>query len=107
MFDHAHLSHYTMDNPRLEHEIMELFLDQLPVLLKQLVKTRSGEDWKFATHTLKGSSSAIGACKINAVARKMEVPGVFRQPEQRKKLLSELQIAAREFELLAQRLYPR
>jgi HPt (histidine-containing phosphotransfer) domain-containing protein len=105
VLDHAHLSRYTLDDTGLEREIVGLFLMQLPILLDRLLQANSLEEWKFASHALKGSSAAIGACKINALARQMEAGEVFQHLSQRRKLLTELKKAAREFEQLAQRLY--
>lgn len=105
VLDQAHLSRYTLDDAGLEREIVGLFLMQLPILLDRLLQANSLEEWKFASHALKGSSVAIGACKINALARQMEAAEVFQHLNQRRKLLTELKKAAREFEQLAQRLY--
>ena len=53
VLDRAHLVHYTMENPALEREIIELFLSQLPVALANLKGASSQAEWKLATHTLK------------------------------------------------------
>lgn len=63
IFDRSHLAQYTMDSPDLEREIVGLFVAQLPAILDRLQNVDSREDWRIATHTLKGSALAIGACK--------------------------------------------
>jgi HPt (histidine-containing phosphotransfer) domain-containing protein len=106
VFDRAHLAHYTLDSPDLEREIVGLFLAQLPSILDSLFKAQSKDDWRFATHTLKGSAQAIGACKIGAIAKKLEPIASFEQKGKREKLLAGLTQATREFDGMAKLLYP-
>ena len=61
-----------MDSPELEREIIGLFVAQLPDILDRLQNADSSADWRIATHTLKGSALAIGACKIGDLAKKLE-----------------------------------
>ena len=105
IFDRAHLAQYTMDSPELEREIVGLFVAQLPVILDQLLNANSRDDWRLATHTLKGSALAIGACKIGEFARKLEPVDGLEESAKRKKLLSGLVRAAQEFDDMARRLY--
>jgi len=63
VFDRGHLVRYTMESPELEREIVGLFVAQLPSILDRLFTAQSSEDWRFATHTLKGSAQAIGLIK--------------------------------------------
>jgi HPt (histidine-containing phosphotransfer) domain-containing protein len=107
VLDRVHLSHYTMNNVALEREIIDLFRAQLPILVDRIQQTSSPGEWKFATHTLKGSAAAIGACRLNDLAKEMEVAEAFSDEDRRRKLLLEVGEAAREFELLVQRLYCR
>lgn len=72
ILDRAHLARYTMENPELEREIIDLFLQQLPATLAMLREAHSLSDWKLATHTLKGSAAAIGATEINGLAAALE-----------------------------------
>jgi HPt (histidine-containing phosphotransfer) domain-containing protein len=106
VFDRAHLARYTMDSPDLEREIVGLFVAQLPNILDRLFTATSSEDWRFATHTLKGSAQAIGASRIGEFARKLELIASFEQVEKRHKLLAGLKKATREFDDLARQLYP-
>ncbi len=106
VFDRAHLARYTLDSPDLEREIVGLFVAQLPSILDRLFTAKSGEDWRFATHTLKGSAQAIGAAKIGDFALKLEKIASFEHTEKRQKLLAGLKKATQEFDELARRLYP-
>ena len=105
-FDRTHLAQYTMDSPELEREIVGLFVAQLPAILDRLQKVDSNADWRIATHTLKGSALAIGACKIGDLAKKLEPVNRPEQDAKRKKLLSGLIRAVNEFDEMARQLYP-
>ena len=106
IFDRAHLAQYTMDSPELEREIVGLFVAQLPAILDRLQNFDSRADWRIATHTLKGSALAIGACKIGDLAKKLEPVNGPEQEAKRKKLLSGLVRAVNEFDEMARQLYP-
>jgi HPt (histidine-containing phosphotransfer) domain-containing protein len=106
VFDRAHLAQYTMDSPELEREIVGLFIAQLPAILERLLNVSSRADWRIATHTLKGSALAIGACKIWDFAKKLEPIDALEQSEKRKKLISGLVRAVNEFDEIARQLYP-
>jgi HPt (histidine-containing phosphotransfer) domain-containing protein len=106
IFDRSHLAQYTMDSPELEREIVGLFVAQLPAILDRLQNGYSREDWRIATHTLKGSALAIGACQIGDLARKLEPVNYPDQEAKRKKLLSGLVRAVNEFDELARQLFP-
>jgi len=106
IFDRAHLARYTMDSTDLERKIVGLFVAQLPSILENLFAARSPDDWRLATHTLKGSAQAIGACRIGEIARELELLAVFEKSEKRRKLLASLLQATREFDDLARSLYP-
>ena len=106
IFDRAHLARYTMDSTDLECEIVGLFVAQLPSILASLFAARCTDDWRLATHTLKGSAQAIGACRIGEIARELELLAVFEKSEKRQKLLTSLKQATREFDDLARTLYP-
>ncbi|MBZ0259698.1 MAG: Hpt domain-containing protein [Hyphomicrobiales bacterium] len=105
-FDRSHLAQYTLDSPELEREIVGLFVAQLPAILDRLQNGDSREDWRVATHTLKGSALAIGACKIGDLARKLEPVNSPEQDAKRKKLLSGLVQAVNEFDEMARQLFP-
>ena len=106
IFDRTHLAQYTMDSPDLEREIVGLFMAQLPAILERLLNVSSRADWRMATHTLKGSALAVGACRIGEFAKKLEPVDGLEASEKRKKLLSGLVQAIDEFDELARQLYP-
>jgi HPt (histidine-containing phosphotransfer) domain-containing protein len=106
VFDRSHLAQYTMDSPDLEREIVGLFVAQLPAILDRLQNLSSRDDWRIATHTLKGSALAIGACKIGELAKKLEPVNSPEQDAKRKKLLAGLVRAVNEFDEMARQLYP-
>ncbi|MGB8314483.1 MAG: Hpt domain-containing protein [Aestuariivirga sp.] len=95
-----------MDSPELEREIIGLFMAQLPDILARLLNGSSSAEWRIATHTLKGSALAVGACKIGDLARKLEPFTEPEQAEKRKKLLAWLVRAVDEFDGIARQLYP-
>jgi HPt (histidine-containing phosphotransfer) domain-containing protein len=105
IFDRSRLAQYTMDSPDLEREIVGLFMAQLPAILDRLQNVDSRDDWRIATHTLKGSALAIGACKIGDLAKKLEPVNSPEQEAKRKKLLSGLIRAVNEFDEMARQLY--
>ena len=106
IFDRTHLAQYTMDSPDLEREIVGLFMAQLPAILERLLNVSSRADWRMATHTLKGSALAVGACRIGEFAKKLEPVDGLEESEKRKKLLSGLVHAIDEFDEMVRQLYP-
>ncbi len=72
VLDWEHLSQYTMADAQLEREIIGLFLVQMPSTLAMLRSAASPQDWKLATHTLKGSAMAVGAMRIARIAAELE-----------------------------------
>lgn len=72
LVDFAHLRRYTLGNVGLETEVLGLFLQQLPQTIAALRTARTAEDWRFATHALKGSSRAVGAWPLAQLAEQAE-----------------------------------
>ncbi len=70
--DLQHLSRYTLGDQRLDKEILQLFLAQLPETIAALSTAKSERDWKIAAHTLKGSCRAVGAWRIARLAEDAE-----------------------------------
>ena len=70
--DLKHLRRYTLGDERLEKEILELFLAQLPQTIGALSEAASERDWRMAAHTLKGSGRAVGAWRIARLAEHAE-----------------------------------
>lgn len=72
VFDRDHLFHYAMQDEQLAGEVANLFLIQLPAMLRGLESAATAADWAFATHTLKGSAAAVGATGLQRLAVEME-----------------------------------
>lgn len=70
--DLAHLRRFTMGDERLEHEILGLFSDQLPITISALKNAHSEKEWGMAAHTLKGSARAVGAWSLATIAESAE-----------------------------------
>lgn len=70
--DLAHLRRYTMGDSKLEHEILCLFADQLPITIGALKNAPSEKEWGIAAHTLKGSARAVGAWSLATIAESAE-----------------------------------
>jgi HPt (histidine-containing phosphotransfer) domain-containing protein len=79
VLDLEHLRRYTMDSAELERELIGLFLKQLPGLMDELRNAVDVREWKFATHTLKGSARVIGAVGIANVAAALEAKGLCKE----------------------------
>lgn len=72
IFNRTLLSDYSMQDQDLAAEILDLFLLQLPSMLAGLQTARSQAEWRFATHTLKGSAAVIGALRLQQLAAELE-----------------------------------
>jgi HPt (histidine-containing phosphotransfer) domain-containing protein len=97
IFDRVHLSQYTGGDAALERELVTLFLDHFAPVRRQLEAAQSAYDWKFASHSLKGSARSIGAPQLATLAEKIEAMG-FEAPEASKKqALDELEAAMADF----------
>lgn len=106
IFDRAHLSHYTMHSAELEREILGLFLQQVPLTVTAITGSHTPEDWKLATHTLKGSCAAIGAWRIHNIAKDLETLGFEGDPKIRDLRLQLLQAAVAEFREVVTHIHP-
>ena len=72
VFDHHHLRSHSMQDQALATEILSLFLGQLPTMLEALDTAADPAEWRFATHTLKGSAALVGAHRLQALAVELE-----------------------------------
>jgi HPt (histidine-containing phosphotransfer) domain-containing protein len=70
--DVQHLRRYTLGDQKLEREIFQLFLNQLPELIAALRTAQTERDWRMAAHSLKGAGRAIGAWRIAGIAENAE-----------------------------------
>ena len=78
--DLEHLRRFTLGDPGLELEILELFIKQAPITLGALRAAVADRDWKIAAHTLKGSARAVGAWRVARPAEAAEGMSVRRNP---------------------------
>lgn len=70
-----HLAQYTRGDRALEAELLGLYRSQAGPQLQAVCKAALEKDaagWKFALHTLKGMSRALGAEAVAEAAAKLE-----------------------------------
>ena len=70
--DREYLSRFTLGNPALEQEVLQLFAAQAPQYLEQLRQAKTAEEWMIAAHTIKGAGLAIGARRLASIAEMAE-----------------------------------
>jgi HPt (histidine-containing phosphotransfer) domain-containing protein len=75
VLDVAHLARYTVGNRELEEELLKLFRVQLRTQVTAIAAAGDADDWRFATHTLKGVARSIGAWAIAETAERLEQLG--------------------------------
>jgi HPt (histidine-containing phosphotransfer) domain-containing protein len=71
--DLVHLRRFTLGNQALEREVLQLFADQAPVILRRMELARTDKAWRDAAHTLKGSAGAVGAHAVARAAAEAEL----------------------------------
>lgn len=96
--DLAHLARYTLGEPALEREVLELFCTQSVLYLEQMRAAMSDKAWKDAAHSLKGSARAIGAWKTARVAERAEALKGDGLTQFRAARITELEASLREAE---------
>lgn len=106
VFDRDHLLHYAMRDERLAAEVVNLFLIQLPAMLRGLEAAATAADWAFATHTLKGSASAVGATRLQRLAAEMEAMSFPGDGNLRLLRLQAVKGAAADFAAAARQAFP-
>ena len=106
IFDRTLLDDYSMQNQELAAEIMDLFLVQLPSMLQALQMAASQTEWRFATHTLKGSASAIGALKLQHLAAGLEAMPFPGDDNVRLLRVQAVMTAAADVRRIARQVYP-
>jgi HPt (histidine-containing phosphotransfer) domain-containing protein len=75
-FDPAVLSGIFGDDPELQREVVEVYLESIPRSAGALVAALQAEDWEqvsFHAHSLKGSAANLGAARVRFVAAELEV----------------------------------
>jgi HPt (histidine-containing phosphotransfer) domain-containing protein len=70
--DFGHLARYTLGDKALEHEVLQLFVAEVPVTLGRLRSADTDSAWRMAAHTIKGSARAVGAWRVAALAEEAE-----------------------------------
>jgi len=70
--DRAYLARFTLGNAALEREVLGLFADQVPLYLQALRAASARKAWREASHTIKGSASAVGAWRLARFAEMAE-----------------------------------
>jgi HPt (histidine-containing phosphotransfer) domain-containing protein len=94
--DVRHLRWYTLGDQKLEREILQLFMIQLPDLIAALRTAQAERDWRMAAHSLKGAGRAIGAWRIARLAEGAEGLTFGGDCQARKTLVTEFDEAASE-----------
>ena len=95
VFDRELFEMTTMNDLKLQVEVLELFSTQLSLVRKTLSQTRLDlQDSKFMSHSLRGAASAVGANEIEDLASQWEQMSLDQ-----KTLAERFETAAREFQL--------
>src|SRR5262245_9826156 len=75
VFDLSHLRHYTDNDHELERELLSLFRLQIRQYAEKLASISEPEEWRIATHSIKGAARSMGARKIAGAAEMLELAG--------------------------------
>jgi HPt (histidine-containing phosphotransfer) domain-containing protein len=70
--DLSQLRRYTLGNVELEMEILDLYAEEAPRMLKALLDAPTAKARHDAAHALKGSSASVGAWRVAAAAARIE-----------------------------------
>ena len=73
--DFDYLRRFTRGDAALETEVLELFRQHARATVGQLAASSSDDEWRIASHTLKGSARAVGAWSVAAAAEHAESAG--------------------------------
>lgn len=92
-FDREVLARHTMQDAKLQREVLDLFFSQL-AKVRALVEQGPipADEAKILAHTLLGAASAVGAKRIEAIAAQWH-----RNPEVTQRLRLEIGRAVQEF----------
>jgi HPt (histidine-containing phosphotransfer) domain-containing protein len=94
--DRRHLARYTLGDPALEREVLQLFCGQGALYLDDLRKAATLAQWRHAAHSLKGSAKAVGAARIAAAATRAEALAALNADQAREECLKEMAAAIAE-----------
>lgn len=70
--DFDHLNQYVGGDPELTAEVFGLFKNQVEMWGRALVVDADDETWASVTHSLRGTSLAVGATKLAKLCEKAE-----------------------------------
>jgi len=93
--DEDHLERMTLGDPRLEREVLEIFMRQATLMLERM----AGADRVFvaaAAHTLVGSARGIGAWCVARAAERLQRAAVAAGEKDLDEAIGELRAAAIE-----------
>ncbi len=96
LLDRAHLVRVTLGSSALAREVLDLFVDQVPVQIEALASALPGRPWFEAAHGLKGSARAIGALALAEVAAEAETVAAEASDGRRRELLATIRAIADE-----------
>jgi hypothetical protein len=85
--DVAFLDQATFKDEALRREVIDLYVAQLGLFRRGLLKPINNATWKYMTHTLKGVSAAVGADQMNALSRLWETQPTPETPDRREAIL--------------------
>lgn len=71
-FDFAHLDRQTMGDVELADELLALYREQAPQLLREIEQAPDGRALREAAHRLSGASRAVGANDVAAASTRIE-----------------------------------
>ena len=91
--DLEHLARYTGGDSALNAEVLQLFVDQSAVLMRELqavLESRDAKSWRHITHSLKGAAQGIGAFGLAEVAAVAEPIDPAIQANEARTVLTDL-----------------
>lgn len=94
--DFAHLDKYVMGDDVLRDEVLEIFIAQLDMHVRNLDPSRDDMSWKNTAHTLKGAARGVGAWEVGELCQAAEalIGDVNNKLKARETLLSALRLKA-------------
>jgi len=90
IFDLAHLRRYTDNDRELECELLTLFRLQIRQYADRLALIADPEEWRIATHSIKGAARSMGARRIAEVAEMLEASGPCRATVEGRAMIADL-----------------
>ncbi len=72
IIDFDHLEKYVAGDDMLRDEILEIFSEQVSLLLDQFDVFQADEAWKDTAHTLKGAARGVGAWGLGKTCEEAE-----------------------------------